>query len=233
MKLNLLSLNATPILDQLKIEEGILRTSRENYCIVNTNAPSSIVLGSSCNEEDWVHLDKAKKANIPLIKRMSSGGTVFIDPDTIFVTFIIQKSATNIQNFPKAILKWAEGIYVEALPLGIKLKDNDFVIGEKKIGGNALFIRQDVWLIHTSFLWDFQPENMDFLKHPKIQPEYRKDRPHLEFITNLAGNISKELFTSSLISYLQKNYTLFHKALPKFPDHRQSVQLLDYTLFKY
>jgi hypothetical protein len=49
----------------------------------------------------------------------------------------------------------------------------DYTFGHRKFGGNAQAITKKRWLHHTSLLWDFKPENMALLKHPKRAPEYR------------------------------------------------------------
>ena len=50
----------------------------------------------------------------------------------------------------------------------------DYTFGEQKFGGNAQAITKQRWLHHTSFLWDFDRDNMALLKHPSRVPEYRK-----------------------------------------------------------
>ena len=46
--INLLRLRSFPILDQLRLEECLLRASRENWCIVNDGTqPPAIVMGIS------------------------------------------------------------------------------------------------------------------------------------------------------------------------------------------
>jgi len=59
------------------------------------------------------------------------------------------------------------------------------VFGPLKFGGNAQSIVKDRWLHHTSFLWDFQRPNMDYLTLPERRPEYRRDRSHGFFLTRL------------------------------------------------
>lgn len=61
----------------------------------------------------------------------------------------------------------------------------DFVLGEKKIGGNAQAISGGRWLHHTSFLYDYKEDTMRLLKHPPKCPEYRKGREHADFVTKL------------------------------------------------
>jgi lipoate-protein ligase A len=66
-----------------------------------------------------------------------------------------------------------------------RLRENDYVFGELKMGGNAQSIVKDGWLHHTSFLWDYDPSNMEYLTVPEKRPSYRGDRSHSEFLVNL------------------------------------------------
>jgi lipoate-protein ligase A len=66
-----------------------------------------------------------------------------------------------------------------------RLRENDYVLGERKMGGNAQSIVKDGWLHHTSFLWDFDEENMTYLTLPSKRPDYRGDRSHDEFLVKL------------------------------------------------
>ena len=66
-----------------------------------------------------------------------------------------------------------------------QLKENDYVLGEKKIGGNAQSIVSSGFLHHTSFLWDYDDDNMNYLTLPNKQPEYRGNRSHDEFLVRL------------------------------------------------
>ena len=65
------------------------------------------------------------------------------------------------------------------------LRENDYVLGERKMGGNAQMITKGAWLHHTSFLWDYDEENMEYLTLPKKRPDYRQDRSHDEFLVKL------------------------------------------------
>jgi len=57
-----------------------------------------------------------------------------------------------------------------------QLRENDYVLGERKIGGNAQTITGDSFLHHTSFLWDWDNTNMEYLTLPDKRPDYRGDR---------------------------------------------------------
>ena len=65
------------------------------------------------------------------------------------------------------------------------LRENDYVLGERKMGGNAQSITGGSWIHHTSFLWDYDDENMEYLTLPNKRPNYRGDRGHEDFLVKL------------------------------------------------
>jgi len=73
----------------------------------------------------------------------------------------------------------------EPPPPQFKLRENDYVLGERKMGGNAQSIVKDGWLHHTSFLWDYDMKNMEYLTLPNKRPDYRGDRDHDDFLVRL------------------------------------------------
>ncbi|KKN50693.1 hypothetical protein LCGC14_0630020, partial [marine sediment metagenome] len=113
--------------------------------------------------------------------------------NTIFVTFIFSKKSLDITFFPEPILRWAENFYKKVFEIeNFKLIENDFVIDDKKIAGNAMYIKKDRFLLHTSFLMDFDDKKMKkYLKVPKIAPKYRKNRSHENFLSPLKEKYSK------------------------------------------
>lgn len=219
-KINLLVLSNCFIYKQLEIEEALLRANDENWCIVNIGSKEAIVMGISSDAFDFVHLDKVKEKQIPLIKRFSGGGTVFVDHNTFFVSFIFQKNALNVTSYPEPILLWGESFYKSVFNhKDFHLAENDYALGERKIGGNALYIRKDRWLLHTSFLWDYQKSNMDLLKMPEKIPTYRQNREHEDFITRL-----KDHYTSldNLIEPLNlnlKNHFIIQNSYTQIPNN--------------
>jgi lipoate-protein ligase A len=183
--MKLIRLQNKPIYEQLLLEEHLLRHETENYIIVNSGSTPAIVLGISGKAPELVHLDKLPPS-IPLIRRFSGGGTVIVDEETVFVTFICNKSLHNFAPYPEPILRWAASMLQTSIP-GLELRENDFVIGERKCGGNALYIKKDRWLVHTSFLWNYIPDRMQLLKQPPKTPPYRAGRSHEDFLCRLSS----------------------------------------------
>jgi len=200
-----------PIIEQLRLEEALLRADTGNWCLINQGAPKAIVMGISGKPEKLIDLTLAKKRTIPLIKRFSGGGTVYIDDNTLFVTFICNEPEAIM---PKAIMEWSEKIYQPLFPEGFRLRENDYCLGERKFGGNAQYIQKGRWLHHTSFLWDYDPKQMDVLLLPEKRPSYREDRSHKDFLCTLCDYFpDKQAFLGSLICHLEKQYAVTHKSL--------------------
>lgn len=180
----LLKLNNVPIFEQLKLEEALLRASNENWCLINTGSPHAIVMGISGKPEKLLDLKKVAQENIPVIRRFSGGGTVYVDSHTLFVTLIGNSTILNLPMQPKPILSWSEKLY-QPLFKGFSLRENDYVFGDKKFGGNAQYLQKERWLLHTSFLWDYTPEKMSCLLLPEKRPSYRGERTHSDFLCTL------------------------------------------------
>lgn len=88
------------------------------------------------------------------------------------------------------------------------LREHDYVIGDKKIAGNAQTITKDRWVHHTSFLWDYDNHNMSYLSIPKKRPEYRANRDHNDFLRRLkpilVGDVAH--FRQQLLRKTQEHY---------------------------
>lgn len=51
---------------------------------------------------------------IPVIRRFTGGGTVVVDPGTIFVTLICNKDdIPGVQPYPRSIMQWSSLLYNE------------------------------------------------------------------------------------------------------------------------
>lgn len=230
MKVNLLKLDKVPIFEQLQLEEALLRADGANWCILNTGSTDAIVMGISGKPEKLIDQALFKKKPVPLIKRFSGGGTVYIDSDTYFVTFIF--NANGMPQFPHEIMEWTELFYRPVFsPLDFKLQENDYLLGDKKFGGNAQYICKNRWLHHSSLLWNFCPKKMEVLLLPERRPKYRKDRSHTDFLTPLKAYLTKEIFEKRLIDTLYQRFDIQEESLEtvtltRKKNHRKSTSLI-------
>ena len=92
---------------------------------------------------------------------------------------------TNCCNENSAYRKEKKYDDKDGVPLSFKLKENDYVLGDKKFAGNAQGLSRDRFVHHTSVLWDFDPDTMSVLSNPERQPDYRRHRSHDNFLCKL------------------------------------------------
>lgn len=194
-----------PIVEQLAIEEALLRVEHGNWCLLNHNSPPAIILGLSSSLEELVDQERLLQKPIPLIRRFSGGGTVVVDEDTLFFTLILEK-----KTFPAELMQWTEELLAPLfLPETFFVAEHDYAVQGKKVGGNAQSFSGNRVLHHTSFLWSWKKELFSYLKNPAQQPAYRKFRTHEEFCGKLSLYFpSKETFFSKLKQALSHQFSL-------------------------
>lgn len=212
--LNLIELNSTPILQQLQWEEALLRADQENWCLFNRGSPPAIVMGISGKVEQLIEQDKLERAPLPLIRRFSGGGTVVVDENTLFVTLICQTNALSIPPFPRPLMQWtADHLYRPLFPPSLfQLQENDYALEGRKWGGNAQSIIKGRWLHHSSLLWDYQSDYMDYLLFPPKTPAYRQGRGHTDFLCRLCDYWPDVLvFQEKILEQLSQYFTLVER----------------------
>eukprot|EP01090_Pellita_catalonica_P004884 TRINITY_DN14698_c0_g1_i1.p1 TRINITY_DN14698_c0_g1~~TRINITY_DN14698_c0_g1_i1.p1 ORF type:complete len:266 (-),score=35.47 TRINITY_DN14698_c0_g1_i1:11-775(-) len=206
--LRVLLLRNFPVLKQLHLEERIWRRSKDAWLIVNegTNTPA-VILGRGHDTKE-INTKNTKYDGVDIVQRFTGGGNVYVDHNTLFITHIGQEPQ-NI--YPADIIDKTAKYYTQVFPKNVEFeaRENDFVSGEYKFGGNAQRISRGSWLQHTSFLWDFDPEKLDrYLRLPQRTPQYRRKRSHADFLTNIktlldseeAENLTLSAFTKSLVN---------------------------------
>lgn len=231
----LLHLKNCPIFKQLQLEEALLRADEGNWCLINEGSSKAIVMGISGQSEQLVNKNILQKKPIPVIRRFSGGGTVVVDKDTHFVTFIANSEQLQVPPCPQKILQWTENLYKPLFKgLGFQVRENDYVLGDQKFGGNAQYMRKNRWLHHTSLLWDFQDESMDYLTIPPRMPQYRQKRAHLDFLCRLSDHLpDPSLINLHIKNTLKTAFDVLEVEMDQIKEieersHRKSVEMLSF-----
>ena len=127
--------------------------------------------------------------SILTLKRFTGGGTVYCDPSTLFITFILARaSLPSLPPYPSALLSYVASLYAPLFPSAFTLHSNDFCLHQRKFAGNAQAITRTHLLHHTSVLWRVDGAVMGrYLSMPPEgrQPGYREGRSHGEFVGGL------------------------------------------------
>jgi lipoate-protein ligase A len=193
------------LFDVLSLEEALLRADSRNWCVVYRGGPPTIVMGVSGDAASLVDCAAARAAGVPVLRRFTGGGTVVTDEGTAFASFVVGKGAARgAPLFPRDIMTWSARVYAPVLRAlcgdgggggggGFALRDHDYVLGDRKIGGNAQAVSRDRWVHHTSFLWDARAERLALLRLPPKRPAYRGDRAHADFLTLLKDHVRDDV----------------------------------------
>ena len=150
--------------------------------------PHQVVMGAGGKPENEVYLDRLKRLNVPLYKRKGGGGTVLLGPGVLVVTVHAGVShAYRNRAYFQAINHAMMGVFRTWKPLRYEDKGlSDIAVANRKIVGSSIYRRRQYLLYQASILVEADIEMIEtLLKSPPRQPDYRKNRGHRDFITDL------------------------------------------------
>ena len=155
----------------------------------------TIVLGISRKAENDIDTEYCSRQGLAIVRRRSGGGTVWVGPGTLQYSFVLPFSlAPELASICRSKI-FCGRIVIEALAnqissgLAAKLnvdKSGDLRLDERKCGGVALKRGRRAMLLHGTILADCELRNVITpLRHPQIEPDYRRGRSHEDFLTTL------------------------------------------------
>lgn len=162
-----------------------------------------VVLGRGGKVDDDVFLGECRGNQIPVIRRFSGGGTILSGPGCLMYTVILSLSELPIlRDIAQCHRYISEKMKCAYLELGHEIElqgHSDLCVEGKKFSGNAMRIGRTHVIYHGTLLVDFDLELIPrYLKQPPRRPEYREDRGHLDFVTNLP--VDRQQLAMSLCS---------------------------------
>lgn len=164
-------------------------------------ASPCVVLGRSSRLRQEVRLEACRARGIPVLRRASGGATIVTGPGCLMYAVLL-----SYQRQPELRqLDWAHQHVMKLqrtaiARLGFECAIQgicDLTWGGRKFSGNSLRCRRSYLLYHGTLLYDFPLELLGHcLGTPERQPDYRAQRAHLEFVTNLPAR--REQLVSAL-----------------------------------
>ncbi len=169
-----------------------------------------VVLGRACKFEKEVNLPAFKKDNIKVLRRISGGGTVLQGPGCLNYSLILpygeDQAYRKVSDSYVAVSEKVLSAIGRSLVLGLRSSNtetptpkpqhlkpkcslkglSDLVSDGRKFSGNAQARKKNYFLHHGTILHNFDLTKIPvYLKHPPKEPDYRKGRPHKDFIKNI------------------------------------------------
>jgi lipoate-protein ligase A len=136
----------------LAVEEFLLKQNAEDYLILGINSPS-VIIGKHQVANREVNTKFVSENDIPVIRRISGGGTVFHDDGNINFAFIRQSESGKQVDFRK----YTKPVIDFLLTLGVEAKfegKSDLKVGGLKISGNAEHVHRNRVLHHGTLLFN-------------------------------------------------------------------------------
>ncbi|MDH4084837.1 MAG: lipoate--protein ligase family protein [Nitrospira sp.] len=146
-----------------------------------------VVLGRASRLADDVDLAACHEDGLPLLRRVSGGGTVLQGPGCLSYALVLplnwHPALANIRTTNRFILERMATALRRWEPTTAFRGISDLAIGDKKISGNAQRRTGKVLLFHGTILHGMRTDLVArYLTHPVRQPDYRLDRSHQAFL---------------------------------------------------
>lgn len=153
---------------------------------------SFVVLGHGNRLDRNVRIEECKRRSIPILRRISGGGTVIQTPGCLNYSLILRISSradlhtvTGTNRFVMERLRAAIE-FCAAKPVAIAGHTDLILETNRKFSGNAQRRRRRFLLFHGCLLLNADLTMISrLLTDPERQPDYREGREHGDFLTNL------------------------------------------------
>jgi lipoate-protein ligase A len=139
-----------------------------------------------------VNLPACESRGVPILRRCSGGGTVVQGPGCLSYTLILQiteAGPTRSISAANQFIMERNRATIEAVigrPVSVQ-GHTDLAVDGLKFSGNSQRRRRHFLLFHGTFLLAFDLSLIgELLQMPSLAPQYRGNRSHAEFLTNLA-----------------------------------------------
>ena len=192
--MQLLALTASTPAENLALDEALLLAAEAGTGgpVLRLWEPSTyaVVLGAAGSFAIDVNEAACLADGIPVLRRSSGGGTVVIGSGSLCYSLVLPYDLAPRLNEIVPSIRYVLGRVANALrPVApaIELRGiSDLTIDGRKFSGNAQQRKRKHFLHHGTLLCNFDLTRIaKYLNPPERQPDYRQDRDHADFVTNL------------------------------------------------
>lgn len=192
--LQLLELTLPDAAENVALDEALLRRIEESdgqpVLRLWELERHAVIVGRANRIERNVNVEACVKDGIPIVRRFSGGGTVLLGPGAlVYSLFLKVQKSSHLANVDAATTMVLDRMLA---PLRETMKDlerkgsSDLADNGMKVSGNSQRWLRSTFLHHGTLLYDFDVSRIGrYLTAPERQPDYRRDRDHTEFVTNL------------------------------------------------
>jgi lipoate---protein ligase len=150
-----------------------------------------VVVGYANQVQREVNLAACQAQSVPIFRRSTGGGTVLQGPGCLNYSLFLKIPETGplhtITGTNTYIMEQNRAAIATLLQTSANVRGHsDLTVDDLKFSGNAQRRRRKFLIFHGTFLLKFDIAAVErFLRPPSKQPEYRRERTHADFLTNL------------------------------------------------
>ena len=194
----------------------------------------SIIIGKHQNVFAEINMKFVSTNNIPVIRRLSGGGTVFHDLGNLNFTFIRNSDAGKQIDFKKFTTPIIEVLHQLNIPATFSGR-NDLLIEGLKFSGNAEHVYKNRTLHHGTLLFASALESLrDAIRVNSSQYIDKAVKSVRSQVTNIKNYLSSdytiESFRSNILKHIQSYHTDF--TVHEFTDNETMI-INELVLSKY
>lgn len=191
--MKLLPLTLPSLAENLALDEALLLHAEDNGPEVlrlwEWPAPV-VVLGAACLLKDDVHVAACDRDSVPILRRASGGGTVVLGRGcqcfSLVLAYDRAPALCEVRSSYSFILGRVRDALTTLVPDVALSGTSDLAWRDRKFSGNSQQRKRRHLLHHGTILYDFDLALAErYLRMPGRQPDYRRDRPHDAFLTNV------------------------------------------------
>jgi lipoate-protein ligase A len=184
LSVRLITISPENAAENLALDESLLGRKEEALRFWECAEPV-VVMGRAGRIEEQVRAEACRADGVEVLRRGSGGGAVVLGPGCLNYSFVFSLDARpQWRNVGRSVREILSRI-AEALGASI-CGSSDLIWEGRKVSGNSQRRASDRVLQHGTLLYRFDAElAARYLIEPARQPEYRRGRPHTEFLGNL------------------------------------------------
>lgn len=150
----------------------------------------AVVLGAGGKLAEEVDEAACRRDGVIIRRRSSGGGAVLLGPGCLNFALVLsydrhpalREIGSSYRWILRALSEAFAGLAEDIEPAGT----SDLAAAGRKFSGNSQQRKRAFLLHHGTLLYDFEPQRMSrYLRTPPRQPDYRHQRGHADFVTNL------------------------------------------------
>lgn len=154
-----------------------------------------LVLGRSSPIEQEANLSYCRSHNIEVFRRCSGGQSIVTGPGCLMYAVLLDyRQRPELRMLDQAHRFVMNQMRNSVASLGIDVEmqgTSDLTHQGRKFSGNALRCKRNWFIYHGTMICDFDIDVIaDCLGNPIRQPDYRKNRSHRDFLTQLPTTVS-------------------------------------------